>query len=99
MHAILEEMKELTNEAAVCQIAVDDFEAVMGEDSVQALTFLKLELDMARLKLMEFMWANGTVLRLLILVEQADHIVKTGFRGVDLGPLTPEERRKALFGK
>jgi hypothetical protein len=98
-HLSLQTLNELIVEAAVCQLAVEDFEVIAGEDNVQALSDLKLELDTARIKLVNHVLSNGAILRLLILSEQAARCVEAQQGLIDVTDLSAEEFIKRLAGK
>ena len=67
-------LNEMLVEAAVHQIAVDDFEEIAGEPNEVIRADLEIEANRAKLDLLDFVLSEGRMLKLWLVTEQAELI-------------------------
>jgi hypothetical protein len=67
---------KLILDVAVCQLAVDDFEVIAGQDNPAAFAAANLELDTVKLALIRHVLREGNLLTLNIVAEQLERAIK-----------------------
>lgn len=77
---------DLLLEGAVCQLAVDEFEHIDGEDNDKALADLMEEAENMKLAIIDFMLKEGSFIRKQIYEERAKRQKKSSDRWVSRFP-------------
>jgi len=73
----MEMFNKLVQEVAVCQLAVDEFEHVVGEDNAMALAIARTQLNTVKLALMRHVISESKTLMFEILEDQVDRVDKS----------------------